>query len=282
MRAQLIGRKIAMPIAILLTLLAGSESEFASNDLASGRDPRMGSARVFTPAQSAKIAAAGTQMAALNAVEEPFASSGLQFADGPLAQIWQDVKLRVLIDMASLALCAAQEASCSPAARAVRNIVDEARNHDGLARIGFINRAINLAIKPTIDPLVWRSALATLSAGAGDCKDYAVAKYFALLEGFERRREACDCALHRRASRPCDRCCPYHTGGWILLDNRWLTLIRDFELSRAEPLFMLDEDGVRRFGQREARSTSSVRSGQGAKHNDRMSTRTIECALKRS
>ena len=34
---------------------------------------------------------------------------------------------------------------------------------------------------------------------------------------------------------------------WFLLDNRWLTLIRDFELSRAEPLFMLDEHGVRRF-----------------------------------
>ncbi len=166
MRAQLIDRIIALPIAILLTLLAGSESGLASNDLASGRDPRMGSARVFTPV------AAGTRMAALNAVEEPFASFGLHFADGPLAQIWQDVKLRILIDMASLALCAAQEASCSPAARALRNIVDEARNHDGLARIGFINRAINLAIKPTIDPLVWQSALATLSAGAGDCKDY--------------------------------------------------------------------------------------------------------------
>ena len=127
-------------------------------------------------------------MAALNAVEEPFASPGLHFADGPLAQIWQDVKLRVLIDMASLALCAAQEASCSPAARALRKIVDEARNHDGLARIGFINRAINLAIKPAIDPFVWQSALGTLSAGAGDCKDYAVAKYFALLEaGFPER-----------------------------------------------------------------------------------------------
>ena len=71
MRAQLIGRKIAMPIAILLTLLAGSESGLAGNDLASGRDPRMGSARTFTPAQSAKIAAAGTQMAALNAGKSP-------------------------------------------------------------------------------------------------------------------------------------------------------------------------------------------------------------------
>jgi predicted transglutaminase-like cysteine proteinase len=265
MHAQLIGRKIAMPIAILLTLLAGSESGLASNDLASGRDPRMGLARAFTPAQSAKIAA-GTQMAALNVVEEPFASFGLHFADGPLAQIWQDVKLRVLIDMASLALCAAQEASCSPAASAVRKIVDEARNHDGLARIGFINRAINLAIKPAIDPFVWQLALATLSAGAGDCKDYAVAKYFALLEaGFPERDVKLVIVRLIAAHQDHAIVTVRLNGGWILLDNRWLALIHDFELRRAEPLYILDEAGVRRFGQREARSTSSVRSGQGAK-----------------
>ena len=48
MRAQLIGRKIAMPIATVLMLLAGSESGLASHDLASGGDPMMGSARGFT------------------------------------------------------------------------------------------------------------------------------------------------------------------------------------------------------------------------------------------
>ena len=91
MRAQLIDRIIAMSVAaILLTLLAGSEAGLASNDLASGHDLRMGSAQVFTSAQSARIVIAGTQMAALNAVEEPFESLGLHFTDGPLAQIWQD------------------------------------------------------------------------------------------------------------------------------------------------------------------------------------------------
>ena len=109
MRPQLIDRIIAMPIAILLTLLAGSEAGLASNDLASDHDPRMGSAQVFTDAQPARIVFAGAQMAALNAAEEPFASLGLHFTDGPLAQIWQDVKVRVLVDMARLALCAAQE-----------------------------------------------------------------------------------------------------------------------------------------------------------------------------
>jgi predicted transglutaminase-like cysteine proteinase len=225
----------------------------------------MGSARVFTPAQSAKIAA-GTQMAALNAAEEPFAFSGLHFADGPLAQIWRDVKLRVLIDMASLALCAAQETSCSPAARALRKIVDEARSHDGLARIGFINRAVNLAIKPAINPLVWQSALATLSAGAGDCKDYAVAKYLALLEaGFAERDVKLVIVREIAAHQDHAIVAVRFNGGWIVLDNRWLALIHDFELRSVAPLFILDEDGVRRFGQRQASSIPSGRSEQGAK-----------------
>ena len=137
--------------------------------------------------------------------------------------------------MASLELCAAQEASCSPAARALRNIVDEARNHDGLARIGFINRAINLAIKPAIDPLVWQSALATLSAGARTDGELVIVR---------------DIAAHQDHAIVAVR----FNGGWIVLDNRWLAL----EFGGAEPLYILDEDGVRRFGQ-EARSIPIVR-----------------------
>jgi hypothetical protein len=36
-------------------------------------------------------------------------------------------------------------------------------------------------------------------------------------------------------------------GDWIILDNRWLALVRDREMRRATPLFELDENGVRRF-----------------------------------
>jgi hypothetical protein len=36
-------------------------------------------------------------------------------------------------------------------------------------------------------------------------------------------------------------------GAWIILDNRWLPLVRDSEMLRATPLFVLDDNGVRRF-----------------------------------
>ncbi len=162
MRAHGAGRTVWMPIAAVLTLLAGATEGLASN---------------------------ASRQTALGTIEEPFASSGLRVAEGPLAQIWRDIKDQIFTDMARMSLCAAQEASCSPAARAVRNIVAEARTREGLARAGFINRAINLAIKPRIDPFVWWSPLEIMSMGSGDCKEYAVAKYFALLEvGFPPKR----------------------------------------------------------------------------------------------
>ncbi len=34
---------------------------------------------------------------------------------------------------------------------------------------------------------------------------------------------------------------------WVILDNRWLALVRDREMWRATPLFELDEHGVRQF-----------------------------------
>ena len=149
-----------------------------------------------------------------------------------------------MTDIARLALCAAQEESCSPAERTVRNVVAEARTRDGLARTGFSNRAINLAIKPTIDPFVWRPPLEIMSLGAGDCEEYAVLKYFALLEvGDVKLVIVRDMAANQDHAIVAVRI----NTAWFLLDNRWLTLIRDFELSRAEPLFMLDEHGVRRF-----------------------------------
>jgi hypothetical protein len=36
-------------------------------------------------------------------------------------------------------------------------------------------------------------------------------------------------------------------GAWVILDNRWLALVRDHDMRRATPLFELDDNGVRRF-----------------------------------
>ena len=70
----------------------------------------------------------------------------------------------------------------SPAALQFLAIVDSAKARDGRARLGEINRAINLAIRPISDLAQygarrWSSPLTTFATGAGDCEDYAIAKW---------------------------------------------------------------------------------------------------------
>jgi hypothetical protein len=36
-------------------------------------------------------------------------------------------------------------------------------------------------------------------------------------------------------------------GGWVILDNPSFTLVEKFEISRAIPLFVLDNAGVKQF-----------------------------------
>jgi predicted transglutaminase-like cysteine proteinase len=154
--------------------------------------------------------------------------------------------------MASVALCSKDESHCSNAARNLRRIVKEARTQEGLARIGHINRSINLAIKPAATAY-WQSALERLSAGTGDCKNYSVTKYLALREAGFSERDVKLVIVHDTAAHQDHAIVTVlFDGSWYVLDNRWLALVHDFELRHADPLYVLDESGVRRFGERQA------------------------------
>jgi hypothetical protein len=43
---------------------------------------------------------------------------------------------------------------------------------------------------------------------------------------------------------------------WIILDNRWLALVRDVEMHRVIPLYVLDAEGVSRFARQQAQSST--------------------------
>ena len=118
---------------------------------------------------------------------EPFGLFASHLTGGGLLAKWQGVQRRLDDEMVQLALCEGDPDRCaSPAALQFLAIVDIAKARDGRARLGEINRAINLAIRPMGDLEqhgqidVWSSPLATLSRGAGDCEDYAIAKFIAL------------------------------------------------------------------------------------------------------
>jgi predicted transglutaminase-like cysteine proteinase len=139
-------------------------------------------------------------------------------------------------DRAILAGCRREPERCPPAAERLLAIVDAARLKHGRARLGEVNRSLNLAITYRSDavrhgtPDAWSSPLATLSSGAGDCEDYAFAKYLALSEAGMAPTDlrfviVRDTRLRQDhavlAARLDDR--------WLVLDNRTLLLVDDHD-----------------------------------------------------
>ena len=118
---------------------------------------------------------------------EPFGLFAAPLSEGGVVEKWLRVERKLDDEKVQLALCDGDRERCaSPAALRFLAIVDDARSREGRARLGEINRAINLSIRPMSDeaqygqPDVWSSPLVTFAHGAGDCEDYAIAKFVAL------------------------------------------------------------------------------------------------------
>lgn len=187
---------------------------------------------------------------------EPFSRSaiGLQ-GDNALSEKWQGVEREIDDELLVLALCEENRSRCaSPAALAFLDIVQAGRAREGRARLGQINRALNLAVRSDSDEAlygatdVWRAPLALLATGAGDCEDYAIAKFVALRAAGVAQEDLRLVILrdtlrhedHAVASVRLD-------GHWLLLDNRRMAMVEDVNLRNHLPLFVLDGAGVRQY-----------------------------------
>jgi predicted transglutaminase-like cysteine proteinase len=182
---------------------------------------------------------------------EPFGLDTEWIGAAPLADQWQGVKTAIRADNQILALCRAG-ASCPEAARRFLAIIDEGRARDGRARIGIINRAINLAITPMSDllqwgvPDRWSAPLETFTTGHGDCEDYAIAKYVALQAAGIAADDLKIVIVWNMIARENHAVAAVRLEGeWVILDNRSLALIPDGEVREEIPMFLLDENGVR-------------------------------------
>jgi predicted transglutaminase-like cysteine proteinase len=157
-------------------------------------------------------------------------------------------------ESATLAHCRADAVHCPTAARKFLDVIADGRAHDGRARIGIVNRDINMAIRATSDlaqwgvPDRWSAPLATLTTGRGDCEDYAIAKYVALLAAGIAEDDLRLVIVHDLAIDEDHAVVTVRfAASWIVLDNRWLTLVDDVAMPNAVPLFVLDGAGVRKF-----------------------------------
>jgi len=166
---------------------------------------------------------------------------------------WREVLARIDSDEQTAA-CRASSDACSPAARRLLELVELGRQRAGRARLGEINRAVNLTIRATSDVSqygvddFWSAPLATLERGAGDCEDYAILKYLALREAgispddlrllivsYPRRG-----ILHAVLAVHWDE-------EWLLLDNLTMMMVNSLEATQYLPLIALDDQAMTTF-----------------------------------
>ena len=185
---------------------------------------------------------------------EPFGLNTVPVASGEVLTKWNGVEADIRAENDILELCRTNAEQCPAAARSLLAIVAQGRAQTGRARIGIINRAINLAIRPMSDLAQWgvldrwSAPLETLTTGRGDCEDYAIAKYVALTQAGVAAEDVRLVIVHDLAVDENHAVVATRLNGdWIILDNRWLTLVKDREMPRMVPLFALDQTGARLF-----------------------------------
>ena len=168
---------------------------------------------------------------------------------------WLGVQHRLDDEMVQLALCEGDRENCvSPAALQFLAIVDTAKTREGRARLGEINRAINLAIRPMSDLAqygqidVWTSPLATLAKGAGDCEDYAIAKYVALRRAGVAADDLRIVIMHDTMRGEDHAVAAARLDGhWLTLDSRRMAMVEDSDVRNYRPTFVIDQHDVMRY-----------------------------------
>jgi predicted transglutaminase-like cysteine proteinase len=185
---------------------------------------------------------------------EPFDLPAMIAPPGETPAKWTELRSRILADQKTLAACGSSINHCSQAARRFLSIVELGRKHEGRARLGWINRAVNLSIRPMSDWAqygyadYWASPLQTLSSGAGDCEDYAIVKYVALrhlgITPDDLRlvivRDNMLQAEHAVAAVRYEQ-------KWLILDNRTMAMLDAEHARHYYPLFDMDDRVVRIF-----------------------------------
>ena len=186
---------------------------------------------------------------------EPFGLAASSLTSGGLHDKWLGVQRRLDDEMVQLALCEGDRDGCvSAAALKFLDIVDAARTREGRARLGEINRAVNLSIRATSDLAqhgqidVWSTPLATLERGSGDCEDYAIAKFVALRRAGLAPDDLRIVIMHDTIRGEDHAVAAVRLDGrWLMLDNRRMAMVADADVRNFRPTFVIGQHGVMRY-----------------------------------
>jgi predicted transglutaminase-like cysteine proteinase len=172
---------------------------------------------------------------------------------GGLVDKWLSVEADIARELEVIVQCRAGKPCPAPAHELIE-LTRDAAGRNMRARVGMINRAVDLAVRPVSDDIQWGAAdhwsdpFETLQSKSGDCEDYAIVKYAALLAAGLSRDSLRIVILRNRLPNEDHAVVAVRVDQqWLILDNRTLTLVRDVDVTRAIPEFALDDRGVRRF-----------------------------------
>jgi predicted transglutaminase-like cysteine proteinase len=191
--------------------------------------------------------------------DEPFGLFTFRAPDGLLWSKWRKVEADIQAEAPVLARCRAKLDRCRPATARFVAIIKKAAALHGRAKFELVNERVNAVIRYTSDweqwhePDVWSAPLdrnnkGSFDTGMGDCEDYAIAKYVALREAGVAPADV-RLLLVRDNSVHLDHAvlAARQDGHWLILDNRWSRLTEDTDLKQFEPLFSLNDAGVKLF-----------------------------------
>jgi predicted transglutaminase-like cysteine proteinase len=160
--------------------------------------------------------------------------------------IWETLRDKVLDDKLRIQSCGELSNESCPEVVKLMNIVAEARQNEGRALVGHLNRSINLAIMPA--PVNWTGPLEPMKVGKGDCKAYSIAKYVGALEAGMPMNYARVVILYDKRHHEYHMVTAlYENDQWLILDNLTMLLLRDSETRDYEPIAVLDHKGVRGY-----------------------------------
>jgi predicted transglutaminase-like cysteine proteinase len=188
------------------------------------------------------------------ATDEPFASTSIDAPETPLAEQWRSVWAELQSDITALSQCGTQQGRCSSAASIrVGKILESARAHDGFVKLAIINGGVNAAIRyagiqQARLEYPWSSAAAMFTTRRGNCMEFAIAKYMALLQSeWPANDIRLVLAWPDGASEPHMVLAARYEGRWYILDNLRSAILTDARLENYIPLFVLDHLGVRKL-----------------------------------
>src|SRR5262244_1643422 len=181
---------------------------------------------------------------------DPFGNQTMELnKETPLVEMWESLRDQMLLDRAHFHSCIDNNESNNTDCAAVSTlmkIVEEARQNQGKALLGHLNRSINLLIKAA--PGDWTGPLDAIAMAHGDCKSYSIAKYAAArAAGVSADHVSLVIVHNRRRHEDHMVAVVYQNGEWLILDNLTHVILRDLDQIDYEPTAVMDHTGVRSY-----------------------------------